>query len=143
MYTFIRNYITGCMMCQQNKVNTHLTTLSLTPIKTNGGRPFSMIMMDFITDLLVSHGFDLILMVVDHGLTKGVVLIPCTKTFGTLETADALLRNIYRRFGLPNMIISDQGPQFVSCMFREIGKLLGIDLRMSTAYHLQTDRQTE
>jgi hypothetical protein len=95
MYTFIRNYVTGCTTCQQNKVNTHPTTLSLTPIRFTGGRPFSMITMDFIMDLLVSHSYDSILVVMDHGLTKEVVLIPCMETFGTLETADALLRNVY------------------------------------------------
>jgi transposase InsO family protein len=102
-----------------------------------------MITMDFITDLPISHEYDLILVVVDHGLMKGIVLIPCTRTFGALETADALLRNVYWRFGLPDVIISDQGPQFVSHMFRKMGKLLGIELRMSMAYHPQTDEQTE
>src|SRR6516164_945641 len=143
MYTFVRNYVAGCATCQQNKVNTHPTTPPLTPIKSNGGRPFSMITMDFITDLPVSHEYDSILVVVDHGLTKGVVLIPCTKTFGALETADALLRNVYRRFGLPDILISDRGPQFASRTFKEMGRLLGIELRMSTAYHPQTDGQTE
>ena len=143
MYTFVRNYVTECAVCQQNKVNTHPMTLPLTPIKSNGGRPFSMITMDFITDLPISHGYDSILVVVDYGLTKGVVLIPCTKTFRALETADTLLRNVYQRFGLPDILISDRGPQFASRTFREMGKLLGIELRMSMAYHLQTDGQTE
>ena len=143
MYTFVRNYVVGCAVCQQNKVNTHPTTPPLTPIKSNRGRPFAMITMDFITDLPTSHGYDSILVVVDHGLTKGVILIPCMKTFGALETADALLRNVYRRFRLPDILISDRGPQFTLHTFREMGKLLGITLRMSTAYHPQTDGQTE
>jgi hypothetical protein len=117
MYTFVRNYVTGYATCQQNKINTHLTTLPLTPIKSTGGRPFSMITMDFITDLLISHGYDLILVVMDHKLTKRIVLIPCAKIFGTLETTNALLRHVYRRFGFPDIIISDQRPQFASYMF--------------------------
>jgi hypothetical protein len=143
MYTFVRNYMAGYAVCQQNKVNTHPTTLPLTPIKTNGGRLFSMITMDFITDLPASHGYDSILVVVDYRLMKGVVLIPYTKMFGALETADALLKNVYRRFRLPDILISDRGPQFASHTFWEMGKLLGIELRMSTAYHPQTDGQTE
>ena len=118
-------------------------TPPLTPIKTNGGRPFSMITMDFITNLLVSHGYNSILVIINNRLTKGVILIPCTKTFGALETADALLKNVYRRFRLPDILISDRGPQFASHTFWEMGKLLGIELRMSTAYHPQTDGQTE
>ena len=143
MYIFVKNYIVGCATCQQNKVNTHPTTPPLTPIKSTGGRPFLMITMDFITDLPVSHSYDSILVVVDHRLTKEAILIPCTKTFGALETADALLRNIYQRFGLPDILISDRGPQFASHTFREMGKLLGIELRMSMAYHPQMDEQTE
>jgi hypothetical protein len=143
MYTFIKNYIARCTTCQQNKVNTHLTIPPLTPIRSTEGRLFSMIMMDFITNLLKSHKYNSILVVMDHGVTKGVVLIPCTKTFSALETADALLRNIYRRFGLLDIIISNWGPQFASHMFREMRKLLGIELRMSTAYHPQTDGQME
>jgi hypothetical protein len=143
MHTFIMNYITGCAVCQQNKVNTHLITPPLILIKSAGSRPFAMLTMDFITDLPISSGMDSMLMVVDHRLMKGIVLIPCTKTFGTLETTNALLRNIYRRFGLLDVIISNRGPQFGSHTFREMGKLLGINLCMSTAYHPQTDRETE
>ena len=143
MYTFIRNYVMGCATCQQNKVNTHPTTPPLMPIRSNAGRPFAIITTDFITDLPISEGYDSLMVVVDHGLTKGVILIPCTKTIDALGTADAYLDHVYRRFGLPDTIISDRGPQFASQVFRNIGKTLGIDLRMSTAYHPQTDGETE
>ena len=143
MYTFIRNYVMGCATCQQNKVNTHPTTPPLMPIRSNAGRPFAIITTDFITDLPISEGYDSLMVVVDHGLTKGVILIPCTKTIDALGTADAYLDHVYKRFGLPDTIISDRGPQFASQVFRNIGKTLGIDLRMSTAYHPQTDGETE
>ena len=87
-----------------------------------------MLTMDFITDLPTLNGMDSILVIVDHRLMKGVILIPCIKTFGALETTDSLLRNIYQRFGLPDIIISDCGPQFIFHTFRKMGKLLGIDL---------------
>ena len=96
MYTFVWNYVNGCTTCQQNKVNIHPTTLPLTPIRSTAKRLFVMLTMDFITDLLVSNSKDSMLIVVDHGLTKGVVLISCTKTFGALDTTDALIRNIYQ-----------------------------------------------
>jgi hypothetical protein len=95
IYTFVKNYIAGYVICQQNKMNTHLTMLLLTPIKSNGERPFLIIMMDFITNLPKSHDYNSILVIIDYGLTKRVVLIPCTKTFGTLETVNALLKNVY------------------------------------------------
>ena len=82
-------------------------------------------------------------MVVDQGLTKGIILIPCAKTITAEETAQLLLENLYKRFGLPDKILSDRGPQFASKAFVELLKLLGIKLSLSTAYHPQTDGTTE
>jgi Chromo (CHRromatin Organisation MOdifier) domain len=99
--------------------------------------------MDFITDLPPSDGFDSILVVVDHGSTKGVILEPCNKTIDAMGTAKILLNSLYKRFGLPDKAISDRGPQFASQAFQELGRLLGIKLAMSTAHHPQTDGATE
>ena len=99
--------------------------------------------MDLITDLPQVDGHDFILVVVDQGLLKGVILIPCSKTLTSEETAQLLLENLYKRFGLPDKIISDRGPQFASKAFIELLKLLGIKSALSTAYHPQTDGTTE
>ena len=99
--------------------------------------------MDFITDLPPIQNFDSILVVVDQGLSKGVILIPCSKTVTAEETAKLLLDNLYKRFGLPDKLISDRGPQFASKAFIELLKLLGIKSALSTAYHPQTDGTTE
>ena len=107
------------------------------------GQPFAQISYNFITDLLVSNGFDSLMAVVDHGLLKGVILCPCHKTIDATGTAELLIQNVYRRFGLPDKGISDKGPQFASKVFREMGHLLGIELAMSTIYHPQTDGATE
>ncbi|GLB38887.1 putative retrotransposable element tf2 155 kda protein type 1-like [Lyophyllum shimeji] len=143
MYIFIKRYVEGCATCQQMKTNTHPTTPPITPIKSSTTRPFAQITMDFITDLPEKDGYNSIMVVVDHGLTKGVIFIPCTKEIDALGSADLLLQHVYRRFGLPDTIISDRGPQFAARVFRELGRLLGIKLAMSTAYHPQTDGQTE
>ena len=74
---------------------------------------------------------------------KGVIFIPCNKTIDALGTADLYFNNVYRRFGLPSVMISDRGPQFAAKTFQELTKVLEIDHRMSTAYHPQTDGQTE
>jgi hypothetical protein len=143
LYTFIRNYITGCANCQQHKVNTHPMMLLLILIRPSGARPFATITMDFITDLPVSNGRNLLLVVVNHRLTKGVVFILCTKIFGVLEMANALINNMYRRFGLLDHIISDRGTKFTFQTFREMGQLLWIDHRISMVYHPQTNREME
>ena len=107
------------------------------------GHPFAQISMDFITDLPESQGFDSLLVVVNHGLMKGVILSPCRKTIDAVGTAKLLLNNIYQQFGLPDKAISDRGPQFAARVFRELGNLLDIKLAMSTAHHPQTDGVTE
>ena len=99
--------------------------------------------MDFITDLPTSQNYDSILVMVDQGLSKGVILIPCNKTITAEETAEILLNNLYKRFGLPDKIISNRGPQFASKAFIELLKLLGIKSALSTAFHPQTDGTTE
>ena len=59
------------------------------------------------------------------------------------QVANLLLENLYKRFGLPDKIISDRGPQFAAHAFRELLKLLNVTSKLSTAYHPQTDRATE
>jgi len=143
MTTFIKKYMESCTKCQQMKVNTHLTTPPLTLIKSEGGCPFSLITMDFITDLLESNGYDSLMVVVDHGSTKGVIFIPCNKMINALGAAMLLLDHVYKRFGLPDKIISNRDPCFASQLFQELGRLLRIRLAMSMAYHPQTNGQTE
>ena len=99
--------------------------------------------MDFITDLPLSNGFDSIFVVVDQGLSKGVILIPCNKTVTALQTANLLIREVFKRFRLPDKVISDRGPQFAAAAFQEVMKALKIKHSMSTAFHPQTDGQTE
>ena len=99
--------------------------------------------MDFITDLPLVKGHDSILVVVNQGFTKGIILIPCSKTITAEETAQLLLENLYKHFGLPDKIISDRGPQFTSRTFVKLLKLLGIKSSLSSTYHPQTDGTTE
>jgi len=143
MTTFMKKYVEGYAKCQQMKVNTHLTIPPLSLIRSEGGCPFSLITTYFITDVLESDGYDSLMVMVDHGSTKGVIFISCNKTIDALGVAMLLLDHVYKRFGLPDKIISDRDPHFASQLFQKLGRLLSIRLAMSTAYHPQTDRQTE
>ena len=126
------------------KMNTHPTTPPLAPIPADqNALPFSTVTMDFIIDLSPSNGYNSLMVVVDHDLSKGIILIPCTKNIDALGTTKAYHQHIYRRFGLPKRIISDRGPQFASHVFRALCDKLGVKASMSTAYHPQTDRQIE
>ena len=125
------------------KINTHPTSPPLMPISSTALHPFKQISVDFITNLPPSAGFDSIMVMVDHGLMKGVIFTPCHKTIDSLGTATLLFDNVYKRFGLPDKIISDQGPQFSSITTRELNKLLGITTALSTTYHPQTNGGTK
>jgi Chromo (CHRromatin Organisation MOdifier) domain len=99
--------------------------------------------MDLITDLPLAEGSDSILVVVDQGLLKGVILCPTTKTVTMDGIGNLLHKNLYKRFGLPDKMLSDRGPQFMAKAFRAMLSRLGVNSVLSTAYHPQTDRTTE
>ena len=141
--SFVHRYVEGCALCQQNKVNMHPTVPPLSPIKSVASRPFQQISCDLITDLPVSSGFDSLMVVVDHGLTKGVILCPTKKSVTAEGIASLFFHKVFLRFGLFDKVISDRGPQFTSAFARELGKLLHYDLSLSTAYHPQSDGEME
>jgi transposase InsO family protein len=99
--------------------------------------------MDLITDLPPVNGCDSILVVVDRGNTKGAILIPMAKTLTQEGAGQLLLDNLYKRFGLPDEMLSDRGPQFAAKAFRKLLKLLGIKSNLTMAYHPQTDGAME
>ena len=120
MWTFIKNYVKGCSICQQFKINQNPSALSFNPIPgPTTTRPFANLSMDLITDLppvTLDNGtiMDVILSVVDHGLMKGVILTPCLKTLTKEGAGKTLLHHVYKWFGLPNSIISDWDPWFTA-----------------------------
>ena len=143
MSTFLHKFILGCADCQAAKVNTHPTVPRLSPLAIENPLPFSSISVDLITGLPDSHGYDSVMVVVDHGLTKGVIYCPCTKNIDSEGIAQLFFTNVFPRFGLHSKIISNRGPQFASAFARELTHLLQYDVALSTAYHPQTDRETE
>uniref|UniRef100_A0A0W0GEJ2 Putative pro-pol protein n=1 Tax=Moniliophthora roreri TaxID=221103 RepID=A0A0W0GEJ2_MONRR len=144
MTKYIKTFVDGCAACQQMKINTHPTQVLLQPI---GGHkdalPFQIITMDLITDLPEVDQCNSILVVVDHAATKGVIFIPCKKKLDAAEMAKLLFQHVYKRFRLLDKIISDRDPRFAAEVFTEMGRILGIKQMLSTAYHPQTDGETE
>ena len=112
MSTFLCKFISGCADCQAAKVNTHPTVPGLSPLAIEHPLPFSSISVDLIMGLPNSHGFDSVMVVVDHGLTKGVIYCPCTKNIDSEGVAQLFFTNVFPRFGLHSKVISDRGPQF-------------------------------
>ncbi|KIK96900.1 hypothetical protein PAXRUDRAFT_98070, partial [Paxillus rubicundulus Ve08.2h10] len=98
--TFVHNVISGCAICQSHKANTHPLVPSLSQIPSAVTCSFQQISIDLIIGLPVSDGFDSLMVMVDHGLTKGVILSPCSKTNDATGIADLFLKTIYTCFGL-------------------------------------------
>jgi hypothetical protein len=99
--------------------------------------------MDLTMDLPPVEGYSSILVVVDQGLLKGVILCPCAKMITWEGTATLLWDNLFKRFGLPDEIISDRDLRFAARTFQELLKLLNIKLNLTTAYHPQSEGATE
>ena len=131
------------MVCQQNKSNTHPTVPPLTPIRSTSTQLFQQISCDLITDLPFSEGFDSLLVMVNHGLTKGVILCPTKKTITAEGIANLFFHKVFLHFGLYNKIISNRGPQFALAFTKELRKLLNYNLSLSAAYHPQSDGETK
>jgi transposase InsO family protein len=88
------------------------------------------------------NGYDTILIFVDR-FGKRTTSIPCNKTIDAKGTARHYINYIHHTYGPLLTIVSNQGPQFISAFWDEFTKILGIKLKLSIAYHPQTDGQTE
>jgi len=98
--------------------------------------------MDFVTGLPWSNRNDPLCLVVDR-LTKMRHLVPCRTTIDAPSLAYLFLHNIWKHQGLPLTIISDQGPHFAAEFGGTVCRRLKVDRPLSTAFHRETDSQTE
>lgn len=98
--------------------------------------------MDFVVKLPVSQGFDSIFVVVCR-LTKIAHFIPCKETMDAAELANLFVQHVFRAHGLPEDIVSDRGTLFTSKFWKKLLELTGTKSKMSTAFHPETDGQTE
>ena len=137
----VKEHIQHCLSCSRNKPSNSKPTGLLLPLKVPD-TPWSSVSVDFITDLPLSNGFDSIMVVVDR-FTKWAEFFPCLKTINAQEASKIFMREIFAIHGLPQEIVSDRGTQFVSQFFSCLTKSLGIKQCLSSAFHPQSDGQTE
>jgi transposase InsO family protein len=141
MRTNIKKFILECPVCEVSKPETlHLPGL-LQPLPVPS-RVWSDISMDFIKGLPLSHGFSIILVVVDR-FTKYGHFMALSHPYTTSKVAQILLANVLKLHGMPNNIVSDRDPVFTCSFWRELFRLQGIALAFSSAYHPQSNGQIE
>ncbi len=104
--------------------------------------PWSHIAIDFVTDLPNSRNYTTILTVIDR-FSKACRLIPLPKLPTAFETAEALLEQVFRFYGLPEDIVSDRGPQFTSRVWKAFCQQLNINVSLTSGYHPQSNGQVE
>jgi transposase InsO family protein/predicted aspartyl protease len=137
----VKRYIRNCHVCQRSRTPRHKPSGVLHPLSVPS-QPWVSISMDFVTGLPWSSGFDAIWVVVDR-LTKMRHFIPCRTTTSAQDLADMFITDIFRLHGLPDNIVSDRGTQFASDFWQHLCTRLQIQSRLSTAFHPETDGQTE
>ena len=137
----IYKFVDSCVVCQKTKSSRKKVFGKLMPLPIPSG-PWKSISLDFIVKLPISEGFDSILVVVDR-FSKMCHLIPCKESIDAPQTVDLLLRNVVKHHGLPMDMVSDRGTQFTSKFWSAVCEQMGIQRKLSTAAHPQTDGQTE
>ena len=128
-------------MCQANKYESIAPPgfLQLNPIPTG---IFEDLPMDFICSLPTSSSYNALLVVIDR-LSKYVHFSALKHPYSAKSIAAIFLQDVIKLHGIPRSIISDRDPMFISSFWIELFRLCGTKLKRSTAYHPQTDGQTE
>lgn len=141
MYRQVKRYVTTCPTCQRCKPENRRPAGLLQPLPVPEG-PWSEIAMDFVMDLPESEGYDALWSITDR-LTKAVHFVPIRKDMGAEDIAELFIKEVHRLHGVPKSIVSDRDSRFTSGFWRGLMKALGTEVRMSTAFHPQTDGQSE
>ncbi|WVZ63251.1 hypothetical protein U9M48_012896 [Paspalum notatum var. saurae] len=138
----VAEYVAVCDTCQRVKAKHQRPAGLLQPLKVPEWK-WEEITMDFVVGLpRTQKGYNSIWVVVDR-LTKVAHFIPVNTTYSGARLAELYISRIVCLHGVPKKIISDRGSQFTSRFWEQLHDSLDTKLRFSTAYHPQTDGQTE
>ena len=137
----VGRYVEGCDLCQRmkNRMEELAGKLKLSEVPE---KLWLHLTVDFITKLPVVVGKDAILVVCDW-LSKMMHFVATTKGTSTEDLARLFRDNMWKLHGLPESVVLVRGPQFAAELTKELNKMLGIETRLSTAFHPQMDGQTE
>jgi len=137
----VERFVRNCHTCRRSKTSRYAHYRVLRPLVIPQ-HPWQDISMEFVTGLLRSKDYNPFWVVVDRP-TKQRHLVLCSTTVDACDLADLFLQYVFRLHGLLRTITSYQGHQFASAFWHCLCTRLGIELRLSTVFHPQTDGQTE
>ncbi|GJR33215.1 putative reverse transcriptase domain-containing protein [Tanacetum coccineum] len=142
MKTDIATYVSKCLTCAKVKAEHQMPSGLLVQPEIPQWK-WDNITMDFVTKFpKSSQGYDTIWVIV-YRLTKSAIFVSTRETDPLEKLARMYLKEVVTRHGIPVSIICDRDPRFASNFWRSLQKALGTNLDMSTAYHPQTDGQSE
>ncbi len=137
----IETYVQACKMCQRTKSSNQAKAAPLHPNEIPS-LPWTHISVDMITGLPESNGYDAIIMIVDR-FSKEIIPIACSTELSSEGWVKILRDEVYAKHRMPQVVISDRGTIFISKFMKDLYDLLQIKGNASTAFHPQTDGQTE
>jgi hypothetical protein len=138
----VRRFVATCDSCQRMKPSNRAPVGLLQPLPVPGDT-WDSISMDLVVSLpQTAAGFTAIAVFVDR-LSKMVHLAPCRDDTTAEQFADLFVQHVFKLHGLPTQIVSDRDPRFTSKFWRALMERLGVSQAMSSAFHPQTDGDTE
>lgn len=138
----VADYVKSCRVCQANKPSTQAPIGLLQPLPIPS-QPWESVSLDFTFLPRSRRRHDCAVVFVDR-LTKMVKIAATSSTVTAPQTAQLFVDNVLRHgYGVPTSLVSDRDPRFTGHFWTALQQLLGTKLRMSTAYHPETDGQTE
>ncbi|UOH82050.1 hypothetical protein LQV05_004733 [Cryptococcus neoformans] len=141
MASDVKDFVSTCPACQTSKATTTKPPGLLHSLTVPAAK-FADIGIDFVGPLPTSHGFDYLIVINDR-LTGWVTLIPTVTTLTSSAFSQLYYDHWVSKYGVPTSIVSDRDKLFTAASWRRLNSLLGTKLKMSTAYHPQTDGISE
>ena len=139
----VKEFVSTCPTCQCNKQVTRPLSCPTQPLPPPS-RPWEWVTVDLVSGLKpsVGHRYDTVLVIVDR-FSKYGIFEPCKKEITGAEVAQLFRDRVIHTYGKPSYITSDRDPRLTGGYWKDFSAAIGLEPRMGSAHHPQTDGQSE